>query len=80
MKAYYAKIRLYPRRRRGLLPILLYNCGTWALNDFVLHSIETFSSQHLRKVIGVRYPATISNAKLYARTETQPLQCHLLRS
>ncbi|RQM10964.1 hypothetical protein DD237_008436 [Peronospora effusa] len=63
-----------------VLPILLYNCETWALTDSVLRSLESFHRQQLRKVIGVRYPATISNEKLYDRTKTQPLRFHLLRS
>ncbi|CAH0477599.1 unnamed protein product [Peronospora belbahrii] len=42
--------------------------------------LESFHRQQLRKVIGVRYPDTISNAKLYDRTQTEPLRFHLLRS
>ena len=53
-----------------VLPILLYNWGTWALTGSVLRSLECFHRQQLRKVIGVRYPATISNARLYDRTKT----------
>ncbi|CAH0473370.1 unnamed protein product [Peronospora belbahrii] len=45
---------------------------------FRAHSLE--SGQQLRKVIGVRYPDTISNAKLYDRFKTEPLRFHLLRS
>ncbi|OWZ24091.1 hypothetical protein PHMEG_000940 [Phytophthora megakarya] len=41
---------------------------------------ESFHRQQLRKVIGVRYPSTISNDKLHKRTKTEPLRSHLLRS
>eukprot|EP00644_Phytophthora_capsici_P006316 jgi/Phyca11/117195/e_gw1.32.409.1 len=71
------RLRLY---NCYVLPILLYNCGIWALTESVLHGLESFHRQQLRKVIGVRYPDTISNDKLYDRTKTQPLRFHLLRS
>ncbi|RQM14515.1 hypothetical protein DD237_008450 [Peronospora effusa] len=70
-------LRLY---KCYVLPILLYNCGTWVLTNSVLQSLESLYRQQLRKVVGVRYPATICNDKLYARTETQTLRYHLLRS
>ena len=47
---------------------------------FVLRILESFHRQQLRKVIGIRYPATISNENLYDRTKTQPLRSHLIRS
>ena len=71
------RLRLY---NCYVLPILLYNCGTWALTDSVLRSLESFHRRQLRKVIGVHYPNTISNDQLYVRTKTEPLRFHLLRS
>ena len=71
------RLRLY---KCYVLPILLYNCGAWAITDFVLHSLGSFHRQQLRKVIGIHYPATISNNKIYDRTETQPLHFHFLCS
>ncbi|KAJ8524821.1 hypothetical protein ON010_g16295 [Phytophthora cinnamomi] len=63
-----------------ILPILLYNCGTWALTKAELHGLESFHRQQLRKVIGIRYPDWISTDKLYRRTKTEPLRYTLLRS
>ena len=51
----------------------------WYITDSVLHSLESFYHQQLRKVIGVHYPATISNDKLYDSTETHLLLFHLRR-
>ena len=69
------RLRLY---NCYVLPILLYNCGTWALTNSVLRSLESFHRRQLRKVIGVHYTNTISNDQLYVRTKTEPLRFHLL--
>ena len=71
------RLRLY---NCYVLPILLYNCGTWALTYSMPRSIESFHRRQLRKVIGVHYPNTISNDQVYVRTKTEPLRFHLLHS
>ncbi|KAJ8569500.1 hypothetical protein ON010_g5762 [Phytophthora cinnamomi] len=40
------RVRLY---NCYILPILLYNCGTWALTKAELHGLESFHRQQLRK-------------------------------
>ncbi|KAL3666471.1 hypothetical protein V7S43_019057 [Phytophthora oleae] len=74
------KVWLRPSKTSEVTRLRLYNCGTWALTDSVLRSLESFHRKQLRKVIGVRYPDTISNDKLYDRTKTQPLRFYLLCS
>ncbi|KAJ8550665.1 hypothetical protein ON010_g10405 [Phytophthora cinnamomi] len=71
------RVRLY---NCYILPILLYNWGTWALTKAELHGLESFHWQQLRKVIDIRYPDWISTDKLYRRTKTEPLRYTLLRS
>ena len=68
-------------------PLQLLRIADYALqlrdlgrHRFVLRSLESFHRQQLRKVIGIRYPATIFYEKLYDRTKTQPLRFHLIRS
>ncbi|CEG41279.1 uncharacterized protein PHALS_11636 [Plasmopara halstedii] len=70
------RLRLYTCYK---LPILLYNCGTWALTYAELCGLESFHRRQLRKVIGVSYPETISNDDLYTRTGAEPLRYHLLK-
>lgn len=60
------RIRIY---NAFVLPVLTYNCSTWALTSKLATSIDGFHRRQLRKTIGVRYPETISNVALYDRTK-----------
>ena len=71
------RVRLY---NVYVLPILLYNCGTWGLTDHDIESLEAFHRRHLRRVLRVHYPQHISNAALYKRCKTAPLRLHLTKS
>ena len=64
------RLQLY---RSLVKSILLYNCGTWAMTKFDEKKMDSFHRQQLRRVIGVHYPRTISNTKLYKHTRSQPL-------
>lgn len=50
-----------------ITPILAYNSGTWALSKAETEELDRFHRKQLRSVIGVYYPNTISNVKLYER-------------
>ncbi|TDH68968.1 hypothetical protein CCR75_005677 [Bremia lactucae] len=51
------------------------NLATAALHRIsVLRSLENFLRRQLRKDIGVHYPDTISNDKIYNRTKAEPLR------
>ena len=56
-----------------VLPTLLYNCETWGLPTSVLTRLDTFHRRQLRALLGIRYPAIISNEDLYLRTKSRPL-------
>ena len=48
-------------------PILLYNAGTWALTAQEWAQLNDFHRKQLRRILGIRWPQTISNEDLYAR-------------
>ena len=51
-----------------VLPVLLYNCSTWALTQSQATSLSAFHRRQLRSVLGIRWPDIISNVELYRRT------------
>ena len=56
-----------------VLPVLLYNCGTWGVTDAVMDKLEVFHRRQLREVLGVR-TRDIHNADLYKRCGTNELK------
>ena len=56
-----------------IVPIMLYNCDSWAVPKTSLHQLDKCHRYHLRSILGIRWPNTISNNQLYARCNTQPL-------
>ena len=59
------RLRIY---NAFVLPVLLYNCGTWALTKVQAEKLSAFHRRQLRSILGVRWPETISNDTLYRRT------------
>jgi hypothetical protein len=59
------KIRLF---KVLIESVLLYNCGTWALNNSQLDSLDAFYRGMTRRVVGIFYPNKISCNALYKRT------------
>ena len=51
-----------------VLPILLYNCGTWGLNKADLTRVAAFHRKQLRSIAGIHFPRRISNDVLYELT------------
>ena len=64
------RVRVY---KSFVLPVLLYNVATLALTETLEHKLDVFHRKQLRHVVGVRWPATISNEKLYKITDSAPL-------
>ena len=56
-----------------ITPILLYNCGTWGLTAKTLESLDTTHRKHLRRILSIHWPETISNEDLYERCRTRPI-------
>ncbi|KAG6611604.1 putative EndonucleaseReverse transcriptase [Phytophthora cinnamomi] len=71
------RVRLY---NSYVLPILLHNCGTWALTKGDVLGLESFHRRQLRQVLGVRYPRRISNAALYKRCNARPLRYRITKA
>ena len=64
------KIRLYESL---VTSILLYNCCCWAAPQTVLESVNVLQRKHLRQIIRIFWPNTISNEALYKRCGVTPL-------
>ena len=65
------KLKVYEAQ---VVSIMLYNCDSWAAPNHVLEHLDVTHRNHLRDMIGVKWPrGYISNAKLYERCETRRL-------
>ena len=64
------RLRLY---NAFVIPVLLYNSGTWAPTSVAEAQLDSFHRRQLRSLIGIRWPQTISNAALYKRCKAQPI-------
>ena len=52
-------------------PIALYNSEIWTMNKGREGQIDVSQRKFLRRILNIRWPDTISNEDLYARTHTQ---------
>ena len=64
------RLRLY---NALVLPVLTYNCGTWALTEQQQKATDAFHRKQLRILLGIFYPEKISKKELYKRCNTEPL-------
>jgi hypothetical protein len=62
-----------------VLPVLLYNCGTWGVTEATMHKLEVFHRRQLREVLGVRTRG-VHNKDLYKRCNTCPLRGQITRA
>jgi len=56
-----------------VLPVILYNCGTWGVTDAVIEKLEVYHRRQLREVLGIR-KRELSNEELYKRCGTNRLK------
>ena len=56
-----------------VVSIMLYYCGSWAVPKSVLSHFDKCHRHHLRSILGLCWPNTISNELLYRRCDTQLL-------
>jgi len=56
-----------------ILPVLLYNCGTWGVGDKAINKLEVFHRRQLREVLGVR-TRDMHNMTLYDKCKASPLR------
>ena len=52
--------------------IFLYNSETWTISKTTANTIDSFHRRLLRYAVNIRYPAKISNEKLYKLTKEKP--------
>ena len=61
------RLRLY---HALIMPILTYNIGTLGVSETLMKQLDTTHRRHLRCVLRIHYPNTISNKNLYERCNT----------
>ena len=52
-----------------VVPVLLYNGGTWGVCKSVERKLESFYRTYLRRLTGIRWPYVILNKVFYDRCE-----------
>ena len=65
--------------RQLVKPLLVYNCGCWAMRKQDTDSINAFHRQQLRRILGIRWPHRIRNKRLYEITEEEPISLFILK-
>ena len=64
------RLRLYDS---FVVPVLIYNMGTWGLTKAELERLDAYHRRHLRQIIGIHWPHRISNTALYRRCRCRPI-------
>ena len=60
------KIRLF---NTNVKAVLLYGSETWRTTKAIMKKVQTFTNNCLRKLLKVRWPATIKNEDLWRQTK-----------
>ena len=58
-----------------VVSVIMYNCSSWAayaISDILKH-LDICHRKHLRQILKIKYPTTISNEILYKKCSTTPL-------
>ena len=61
-----------------VLPILLYNSGTWGVNQTELNGLDSFHRHQLRKLLGIKWEDKVSNKQLYTRCQCGPISKNII--
>ena len=64
------RLRLY---ESFVVPVLIYNMGTWGLTKAELDRLDAYHCRHLRQIVGIHWPRRISNTALYRRCRCHPI-------
>ena len=56
-----------------VVSVLLYNSCCWAVPKDVFESVNVVQRKHLRRILNIYWPNTISNDALYERCKSRPL-------
>ena len=71
------KLKLYESL---VVSVLLYNCCCWSAPKHVLESVDVTQRKHLRRLLNIYWPHTISNEALYQRCNMTPLSERIEKS
>ena len=63
-----------------VVSVLLYNCSSWAVPQHILEKLDITHRKHLRSILKIKWSDKLSNAKLYALTDTTPLSTRVAKS
>ena len=58
---------------------LLYSSETWKITNNILNKLQTFFNRCLRRLLGIFWPNTISNAKLWDLTNQDTIEIQIRR-
>ena len=58
-----------------VVSVIMYNCSSWAVKDNskALKKLDICQRKHLRQILKIKWPTTITNDKLYEICDTTPL-------
>ena len=68
------KLRLY---QTYIVPVLMYECETWATTKYLLSRLDASDTWALRKILRIPYTCHVSNAEVRRTTDCSPLS-HLV--
>ena len=63
-----------------VVSVIMYNCSSWAASKEVLNKLDVCHRKHLRQLLNIKYPTTITNVKLYEKCNTTPLSHRVKKS
>ena len=61
-------------------PILLYNAGSLDLSIKQTNAFDVLHRKHLRIILGIFYPKTITNVELYEQCKVSPISAYIIQS
>ena len=56
-----------------VVSVIMYNCSSWAVPNEMLRKLDVCHRTHLRQILKIKWPTTITNEKLYKLCSTTPL-------
>jgi hypothetical protein len=56
-----------------VVSVIMYNCSSWAAPKDTLNHLDVCHRSHLRQILKIKWPNTITNKKLYEICSTRPL-------
>lgn len=59
--------------------VLLYGCETWKVTKSISTKLQVCVNKHLRQILRVFWPDTISNEDLWKETRQEPINKEILR-